>query len=154
MKVMLIFPNNILNLLLVEDNWANCRTSGLEKCYAIIKIIKREGKCSIHLKMLDLVIYVNHSTKLRRIRSVVGGIPYIANGAQITPSPYYFIVFSCFIIILGQVRLSQGQTCPTGLGKRFSQGPAGLEPPAGARIIKKGRGYLCSKSKTRDSPVY
>ncbi len=38
--------------------------------------------------------------------------------------------------------------------------PAGLEPPAGARIrekpkikIRKG-GYLCSKSKTLDSPNY
>ncbi len=69
-----------------------------------------------------------------------GGIPYTAHGAQITPPT-----------------LRYGQVCPTGLGNRFSQGPTGLEPPAGARIRKKEKsklrdvGYLCSKSTTWES---
>ena len=37
------------------------------------------------------------------------------------------------MIIVGQVRLSKGQLCPAGLGKRLGQGPAELEHPAGAR---------------------
>ncbi len=70
-----------------------------------------------------------------------------------SPPPYFSLFF------LSYFRLSQGQACPAGLGKRFNQGPAGLEPPTGA-IIRKiknkkkwgGGGCLCSKSKTRDSP--
>ncbi len=44
-----------------------------------------------------------------------------------------------FILILSKVRLGKGKVCPAGLGKRFSYGTAGLELPAGARIIKKTR---------------
>ena len=67
------------------------------------------------------------------------------------------IIFDfCLFFVLG---LGKGYACPAGLGKRFSQGSAGLEPPAGARIRKKneksklrGGGVLCSKSKIRESP--
>ena len=43
-----------------------------------------------------------------------------------------------------------------GLGKRFSYGPACLEPPAGARIRKKskireGRGVICAPRAIRES---
>ena len=56
------------------------------------------------------------------------------------------------MLILGDVRLGKGQVCSAGLGKRFSQGPTGLEPPAGARIKKKrkiknkgrGGGVICA----------
>ena len=49
------------------------------------------------------------------------------------PPPLIFDIFIC----LFQVMLGKGQVCPAVLGKRFSQGPAGLDPPAGARIRKK-----------------
>ncbi len=41
------------------------------------------------------------------------------------------------IIISGQVRLSKCKLCRTGLEKRLEYGPAGLEPPTGARNSKK-----------------
>ena len=55
-----------------------------------------------------------------------------------------FCLFFVFMLILGQVRLSQGQSCPTGLRKMFSQGPSGLKFPAEARNRKN------EKSKTRE----
>ncbi len=71
-----------------------------------------------------------------------------------TPPPL-FLIFCLF-----QVRLDKGKVCPAGLGKRFGQGSAELEPPAGARIRKKrkskirGGGYLCSKCSIRESPTF
>ncbi len=40
------------------------------------------------------------------------------------------------MFILGQVRLSKGYLCPTGIGKGLGQGPAELKAPAGARVEK------------------
>ncbi len=54
------------------------------------------------------------------------------HGTQIIPQPSLFFIF---VYIYAQFRL--GQVCPAGEGKRFSQGPEGLEPPAGTRIEKK-----------------
>ena len=68
--------------------------------------------------------------------SFTGGILYTAHGTQITLSPSLSFIF-IFFLILGQVRLSYGQACPAGLGKRFSQGPAWLEPLAGVELEKK-----------------
>ncbi len=67
----------------------------------------------------------------------VGGIPYSDHGAQITPLPSFLIFVYFFFLFLFQVSLVKGQVCPSGLGKRFSQGPAGLEPPK-----NKGEGFM------------
>ncbi len=66
----------------------------------------------------------------------MGGIPYTAHGAQITPSPY-FLFFSCFYdyFRLGQVRLRLG--LPRRVGKEGKLRPRRIRAPAGARIRKK-----------------
>ncbi len=51
------------------------------------------------------------------------------------PPPLFFI-----FLIIGYVKLSQGQACPAGLGKSFTEGPAGLEPPPKKRKIKNKQG--------------
>ncbi len=56
------------------------------------------------------------------------GIPFTAHGAQI---PLPLIIFGFYPYF----RL--GYVYPAGLGKSFSWGPAGLEPPALARMRKK-----------------
>ncbi len=53
------------------------------------------------------------------------------------------------MLILGQIRLIQVQTCPARLGKLFSQGPAGLEPYVGIEFKKtmknkRGGGVICA----------
>ncbi len=92
----------------------------------------------------------------------IGGIPYTALGAQIPPTPliFYFCLFFIFTLILGYVRLSKGQVCPAGLGKRFSEGPAELEPPSGDRNRKKRRikntgwGVICApRAQHRRVPI-
>ncbi len=56
---------------------------------------------------------------------ITGGIPYTAHGSQIPP-PLYFLFFLIFDIML---RLG----LPRRVEKRYSEAPAGLVPPAGAR---------------------
>ncbi len=65
-----------------------------------------------------------------------GGIPQTAHGAKIPSPPPPLFFFVVFMLILTQVRLSQSQACPVGLGKKFHQVPSVLVPPAGARIKK------------------
>ncbi len=57
----------------------------------------------------------------------------------------HFLVKSCLIklmkiiklmLILGQVRLSKGQLCQAGLGKRLGQTPQDQSPPQGLEIGK------------------
>ncbi len=55
--------------------------------------------------------------------------------------------FSFSMLILGQVTLSQA--CPAGLGKRFSQGPAGAGLEKNVKSKLGGGGY---QRKARDCP--
>ncbi len=55
------------------------------------------------------------------------------------PPPLFLIFVYLLFLCLLQVRLGKGQVCPAGLGKRFSQGPAWLKPPAGARKNEKSK---------------
>ncbi len=48
------------------------------------------------------------------------------------------------MLILFYVRLSKGEDCLEGLGKRFSQGPAMARIRKEKKIQKKGRGDICT----------
>ena len=105
-------------------------------CYIYNNIVLRVGKC-------------NFITLLPTEIEIVSGIPYTTHRVQIPPTPSLFFFILCFFLFLYsfQVRLSQGQACPTltWSEKRFSQGPVGLGPPAGARNRrKKQKGVICA----------
>ena len=54
------------------------------------------------------------------------------------------------MLILRKVRLSKGQLCPAGLGKRLGQGRTALELPAGARIRKNKNTPLLTSKKNQN----
>ncbi len=71
---------------------------------------------------------INHvEIEIRQSRHIFCVNLYFALEALTLPPSYIFFVF---MLILGQI-------CPVGLEKRFSQDPAGLKPPAAARIRRK-----------------
>ncbi len=84
------------------------------------------------------------------IKRFLGGIPFTTHEAQIAPPPFFYLFFFLvFILILVYVRLSYDFVCP-----------AGLEPPAGARIrrneklnIRGGGGYVLQEQ-SQDYPDF
>ncbi len=70
------------------------------------------------------------------------------------PLFFSFFFFLVYMLVLGQVRkgVKKGHEwqephagCPAGLGKRFSQSPAGLQPPNIKKNKYKGReGFICA----------
>ncbi len=71
-------------------------------------------------------IYMNSIFAIQKFIQLLGGIPYTAHGAQIPPPLIFY--FHAYI------RLGKGQICPRELEKSCGQGPAWLEPPAGAKL--------------------
>ncbi len=75
------------------------------------------------------------------------------NSAQIPPYPIFDFFSIVFTLILGQV-------CPAGLGKRFRQGPAWLEPPRRGQNqkkkekskMRKGGGVICDPRAIQFTP--
>ncbi len=95
-------------------------------------------KLSTNLPSFRLTLVQNYMTPSQILHSSFkvwvefGGTPYTAHVAQTPPPRLIFFIFSCFYVMLG-------------LGKRFTQGPAGLGTIV-RKTKNKGVGYQCSKS--------